>query len=85
MQVQSVNNQNTKFGALKNVEIQGRFLKKNPQVSKSVLEKLKSNEVFQKFAEKHDVNLVLKSYDDGLKTIGAAFFYKKVAEKRKKF
>ena len=84
MQVESINNQTPNFGALKKITIEGRYLKKNPQVAKDILDTLKPNEAFKKFCEKHDASIILKSYEDGNKVVAIGIFYNKITDKNTK-
>ena len=86
MQIQSVNNQNPSFGILKSVTVEGRyFKKKNPAAAKEILETLKANEKFQKFCEKYNASVILRSRDsDSNKVAALAILYRNLPDAKSK-
>lgn len=86
MQIQPVNNQNPSFGILKSVTVEGSYFKKqNPAVAKEILENLKANETFQKFCQKFNASVILRSCNsDGNKEASLAILYRNLPDAKSK-
>ena len=79
MQITPVNN-NTNFGALKNIQIVGREFHKRPEVAKQILERIKANKDMANFFDRWDTTVVLDArtaYGNQNKA-SIIFFYKEL-------
>ena len=59
MKINPVNN--TNFGALKNIRIEGKDFKKSPEVVKELLEMIRNNKDMSGFFDRWDTNIILNS------------------------
>ena len=81
MQITPVNNNNnTNFGALKNIRIEGREFHKRPEVAKQILERIRANETMTDFFKRWDTDVVLNAsniYGNQVKT-SIVFLYREL-------
>lgn len=79
MQIAPVNN-NTNFGALKSIRVEGKQFKNHPEIAKELVERIKANKDMMGFFDRWDTNVVLdsrKAYGNQDKA-SIIFFYKEL-------
>lgn len=74
MQITPVNN-NTNFGALKSVHVDGAEFTKYPKTAKEILKKIKADKTFTDFFERWDTDIVLHSRKSCNNDVASVMFF----------